>query len=972
MGCLRLPVATYRLQFNRQFCFADACAVVPYLDALGITDLYASPLLQARRGSTHGYDVTDPNRLNPELGNEDAFAALVGLLQARGMGMLLDVVPNHMAASTENPWWLDVLRYGPDSPYAPYFDIDWEPARPGLGNKVLLPILGAPYGRVLEDQELTVMLSEDGFWVGYHQHRLPISSCSYGQILAYRLETLVGALGPGHPALAPFADLICSPEGLSASTGGDAPAVTFRQAAERVWHLYRSYPEVKAFIDENLRLLNGTRGDPASFDRLDRLLADQAYRLAFWRVANQEINYRRFFDVSDFVCVRVEEDYVFAATHALVLQLAKTGQVTGLRVDHIDGLHDPAAYLGRLQDHLAGTGGRPEFYVVVEKILGAGEELPAAWPVHGTTGYDFLNTVNGLFVDERGTRALDELYARLSGCETAFATVAYAQKRRVMGELFASEVRNLTRHLAHLAGHDRHGRDLTLPELEQALVEITACLPVYRTYIRDFTVEARDRAYIEHAVAEAARRSPAAGPACDFLRRVLLLEFPGCLAEAQRQAWLRFVLRWQQFTGPVMAKGFEDTALYVYNRLVSLNEVGGDPQTTGVPVAEFHRRNRIRQERWPHTLNATSTHDTKRSEDVRARINVLSEIPAAWAEHLERWRRWNRPKKPVVNGKTVPDDNLELLIYQTLIGTWPLQEEEVPGFKERLEGYLVKAAREAKIYTHWLHPNTAYEDALLRFARSILEPAAGNRFLQDFMRLQKITACYGALNSLAQVLLKVASPGVPDFYQGTELWNFSLVDPDNRRPVDFQRRAALLATLQERETAGQLALARELLDSWEDGRIKLYLTYKALHFRRSNRELFAAGKYIPLEAAGPRQEHVCAFARRLGSTWALVVAPRLPARLAAATQGQGVENMLPVVSPPLGEAAWGGTSLILPAEAPDRWRNVFTGKAVVVLAAVATGATGTRLPEGKVLPLADVLRNFPVALLAENYPRHGR
>ncbi|KUK41391.1 MAG: Maltooligosyl trehalose synthase, partial [Clostridia bacterium 62_21] len=425
MAGARIPVATYRLQFNQEFGFADACALVPYLDALGITDIYASPLLQARRESTHGYDVTDPTRLNPELGGEDGFTALAGMLQARGMGMLLDIVPNHMAVSTENPWWLDVLRYGPASPYASYFDIDWEPARPGLAGRVLLPILGAPYGSVLENRELTLAPAEDGFWLRYYDHRLPLSPRSCARLLRHWSEGLGGTLGQDHPAVLEFARLSRSLERLPGVTGEEPAGPAFRRACARVWHLYRAYPEVKTFVDEYLRFLNGTPGNPASFDHLDRLLAEQPYRLAFWRVGNQEVNYRRFFDVSDFVCVRVEEEHVFAAAHALVLRLAAAGQVAGLRIDHIDGLYDPAAYLHRLQGHLDALGDGAAFYVVAEKILSGDEELPAGWPVHGTTGYDFLNAVNGLFVDGRGAGALDKIYTGCGGCETDFPTVVY-------------------------------------------------------------------------------------------------------------------------------------------------------------------------------------------------------------------------------------------------------------------------------------------------------------------------------------------------------------------------------------------------------------------------------------------------------------------------------------------------------------------------------------------------------------------
>ncbi|MBO8128757.1 MAG: malto-oligosyltrehalose synthase [Peptococcaceae bacterium] len=954
MAHLRIPGATYRLQFNRQFRFSDARALVPYLQALGITDLYASPLLKARQGSPHGYDVTDPTRLNPELGGEEAFSALAESLKQHGMGLLLDIVPNHMAASSENPWWVDVLRHGPDSPYSSYFDVDWHPARPGLTGKVLIPILGAPYGKTLENRELTLTLAENGFWVCYHEWRLPLSPRSYHRILRYRLEELAKTLGAGHPAVRELKNLAGSPDEL-------CDRAAFQRVVERLWQLYYAYPEIKKFIDENLRLLNGRKEDPASFDRLDRILSEQAYRLAFWRVAREEINYRRFFDVSELVSLRMEDGQVFSSTHALVLQLAGAGQVTGLRVDHIDGLHDPTTYLERLQNRLSSGVGRSGFYVVAEKILSGEEELPRDWPVYGTTGYDFLNTVNGLFVDGQGAAVLDKIYCRLTGSEADFTSVVLAQKRRVMKKLFAGEVRTLARSLGRLAERDRHGRDLTLTQLEDALVEVTARLPVYRTYLRDFTITARDRRYIERTVGAAGEQHPALGPAFDFLRRVLLLEFPDYLPAEQRQDWLRFVMRWQQFTGPIMAKGFEDTALYVYNRLVSLNEVGGDPGTTGIPVAEFHRRNKKRQERWPHTLNATSTHDTKRSEDVRARVNVLSEIPAVWAERLEHWCRLNQSKKPVVNGKGVPDGNMELLVYQTLLGAWPLREEEVPAFKERLQAYLVKAAREGKVHTSWLDLDTGYEDALKNFVASILEPEEENRFLEDFTSFQKFIAYYGALNSLAQVLVKITSPGVPDFYQGTELWNFSLVDPDNRRPVDFKKRAQLLTALQEEEKkSGPLVLAQKLLASWRDGHIKLYLTYKALHFRRAHRELFAAGEYLPVETKGSRYEHVCAFARRAGSTWALVVVPRLLVRLQTTRRAVGAGDVPPEelpTAPPLGEPVWDETGLILPAQCPDRWRNVLTGETV-------TASPGTDSLVGSVLPLAGVFRNFPVALMA--------
>ncbi|MBE3586085.1 MAG: malto-oligosyltrehalose synthase [Thermoanaerobacter sp.] len=917
MTPVRIPVSTYRLQFNREFDFTRARELVPYLHALGITDIYASPLLGARRGSPHGYDVTDPTRINPELGGEEGMRTLVASLHERGMGLLLDVVPNHMAASPENPWWFDLLRWGPDSPYAAYFDLDWQPARTSLAGKVLLPILGSPYGDVLEKGELSLTLTGMGFGVAYHQQWLPLKPASHGEILEYAgvtgvLQRLAGVFlrSPGREE--------------------------FLRAVEELWRLYTQKPPARDLLNEALLLINNQK------EKLDEILSGQYYRLAFWKAGREEVNYRRFFDVAELVSLRMEEERVFEATHSLVLELARQGTVTGFRIDHIDGLRDPQAYLERLQARLqpAGSAGgspaRNNFFVVVEKILTGNEELPPQWPVYGTTGYDFLNLLNALYTNGDGLDILEAIYRRAEREVPAFEEVVYACKKKVLRELFAGEVRALVHQLDPLAAADPRGRDLSLKEQEKALVALTACLPVYRTYIREEAVSDRDRDFILQAVEQAGRLNPELKRAIDFLRRVLLLEVK------DRAAALKFSMRWQQFTGPAMAKGFEDTALYIYNRLISLNEVGGNPGTRGLEVEEFHRNNLKRYRCQPHTLNATSTHDTKRSEDVRARLHVLSEIPHLFAGRLERWQEMNRNKKPLVKGQPVPEANMELFIYQTLLGAWPLEEGEMDSFKQRLREYLLKAAREAKTRTSWLNPDPAYEEALLKFVETILEDDKNNRFRQDFLEFQKITAFYGAIYSLAQVLLKIASPGIPDFYQGTELWNFSLVDPDNRRPVDFTRRMRLLTGLQEKEnSAGLLALAKELLSTWPDGRVKLYLTYKALHFRRARRELFQAGEYIPLQAAGPLQRHLCAFARRAGESWALVVVPRLVACL------NGREPQLQF---PVGEKIWGETALILPARAPDRWLNIFTGEEI------NSSAKGS-------LSLAEVFRHFPAALL---------
>jgi (1->4)-alpha-D-glucan 1-alpha-D-glucosylmutase len=953
MATLRIPASTYRFQFHRRFRFEHATVLVPYLEALGITDLYASPIFQARRGSTHGYDVADPTRLNLELGAEPYFKTLAKALRDREMGLLLDIVPNHMAASVENRWWMDVLESGQGSPFAGFFDIDWHSPKKALTSKVLLPILGGPYGRMIEEQELSLRLDKNGFTVHCHSVRLPVSILSYPRILSLRLSSLEETYGPDHPSFRELWELITTIEHLPKTAAADVETARERYDSEegikeRLLRLYTERHEIRAFIDETLRLVNGRKSDPGSFDHLDRILSEQHYWLSFWRLANEEINYRRFFAISDLVSLRVEDPRVFDASHDLVLRLAEEGQVTGVRVDHVDGLYDPHGYLVRLMQRLNGSAEPappPGFYVLVEKILGPEEPLPPEWPVHGTTGYDFMNALNGVFLSARGMKTLEEIYARFIGAVPDFRETVYRSKKLMMDTLFAGEMHSLGQHLGRLAEQDRYARDLPRKELRAALVEVTACFPVYRTYARSFELSARDIRYIAKALKEAQRRSTEAStPVFDFLRRVLLLEVPPSLSGNEREEWLRFLMRWQQFTGPIMAKGFEDTSLYIYNRLVSMNDVGGEPDTTGVSVAAFHGRGETMSSRWPHSMNATSTHDTKRSEDVRARINVLSEIPEEWEKRLLLWSQQNAGKKRAVNGVATPDPGEEVLLYQTLLGAWPLQEEELPGLQARIENYMVKAIREAKVYTRWTRPNIAHETAVKEFVASLLKDLSpdANRFLADFLPFQRKIAHYGALNGLAQVLLKIAYPGVPDIYQGTELWDFSLVDPDNRRLVDYPHRTRLLHELMTKERQGLAPLARELLSSWGDGRVKLFVTYKSLTFRRERKELFLDGAYVPLPVTGGVKEHALAFARKRGDAWAIAAVPRLTTRLA------------PPGEFPLGLPVWGArTAFRLPAESPGRWRNAFTGETLH-----ASGGDG-----GKLLHLHAVFNDFPAALL---------
>ena len=952
----RIPGATYRLQFNRHFTFADAEALLPYLHALGVTDLYASPLFPARAGSLHGYDVTDHGRLNPELGPEESFRRFADALRRRGMGLLLDVVPNHMCiADPGNRWWNDILENGPSSPFAGFFDIDWRPPKTELADKVLLPFLGDQYGRVLENQELRVVQGGGSLFVVYYETRLPLAPKTWIPVLEAVLRRVAERLPDPDANRMELESVLTALRYLPPRSETDPDRVRERMREKevikgRLARLLEVSADVREALEAELLVLNGRRRDPRSFDALERLIGNEAYRLCFWRVAADEINYRRFFDINELAALRVEVPEVFAAAHALVFDLVRQGIVTGLRIDHVDGLYDPEQYLHDVQAACRSARGgdvpagpRP-FFVVVEKILEGDEVLNPAWPVHGTTGYDFLNQLNGLFVDARGEGAIRRLFTGLAGRPEAFADLLCTCKKFILLVSMASELRVLACRLDRISEQHRWSRDFTQESLRFALREVIACFPVYRSYSRpgQAEVDAVDRRRITDAVEEAKRRNPATDASLfDFIGSVLLLQDPEGLGDAERAERREFVLRFQQLTGPVMAKGLEDTAFYRYVPLVSLNEVGGDPCRFGLSLDEFHRRNRERALRWPASLLATATHDTKRGEDVRARLNVLSEIPEAWEAAVTRWRTMNRGHKVRVGRGEAPDPVLEYLLYQTLVGAWPLAGGEEARFRERVREYMLKAVREAKVHTSWISPHPDYESALCDFTEALLDEGRAREFLADLRAFVAPVALAGALNSLAQVLLKIAAPGVPDFYQGAELWDLRLVDPDNRRPVDFAPARALLEDLERKTGADRPALLRELLAAWPDGRIKLYLTAAALTFRRDREALFACGDYLPLVAGGETREHVVAFARRRGPAWAVAAVPRLAA---ARTAGGRF---------PLGAEAWRGSALALPQDAPARWRNALTGE--VVETAAATG--------GPSLSLAAAFRAFPVALL---------
>jgi (1->4)-alpha-D-glucan 1-alpha-D-glucosylmutase len=953
---LRVPVSTYRLQFNRFFTFAQAAELVDYLDQLGVSHCYSSPLLMARPGSLHGYDITDHGRLNPEIGTDAELHAFAGRLQERGMGLLLDIVPNHMCVShPSNAYWWDVLENGPSSPFARYFDIDWRPPKEELAGKVLLPVLGDQYGRVLENQEIGVVYDGGAFYCTFYQTRLPIAPHSWSLMLEPAVAAARKALGEAHPDVLELESILTALSHLPFRTETDEARVRERQREKeiikrRLETLIEANEEVRRAADASLQALNGTKGDPRSFDRLERLLTDQAYRLSFWRVASDEINYRRFFDIDALAAIRPEDPVVFAAAHALVFDLIRRGDVTGLRVDHPDGLLEPERYFADLQHGCLSAlpeAGAQRFFAIAEKILMGDERLRQGWAIEGTTGYDSLNLLNGLFVRGARKRAFTRLYERFTGWSQPYDDLVYESKKLMLQVSMSSELNVLARRLDGISEQHRWSRDFTLESLHFALREVIACFPIYRTYLSSDAPRpgAEDERHIRSAIDAAKWRNPAIdGSIFDFIRSVLLLEHPDGLTEEQRGERRMFAMRLQQFTAPVMAKGLEDTAFYRFFPLASLNEVGGDPRTFGISLGLFHGKSQARCKSWPNTLVTTYTHDTKRSEDVRARINVLSEIPEEWYRAIRSWQGLNRKWKTQAGGEA-PGANEEYLFYQTLVGAWPLtpmNSQEHSGFVARIQAYMEKALREAKLHTSWINPNGAYEEAVRRFVASALDPVPENRFLSAFLAFQGSIVRAGMLNSLSQVVLKTASPGVPDFFQGSEIWDLSLVDPDNRRLVEYSVRRSLLEKLDAAEREGAAALIERLLADPSDGAIKLYVTSRALRFRRANRELFAKGAYVAVRGAGQRQEHVVAFARKLGRQSALAVAGRFFMAL-------GADRRLP-----LGEEAWGDTVAMLPRQLEGgTWRDVFTGQRVS-----AEGRKGRW-----VLPLARAFSRMTVALL---------
>jgi (1->4)-alpha-D-glucan 1-alpha-D-glucosylmutase len=947
---LRAPVATYRIQLHRDFTFRQLQQLVPYLHALGVTDCYSSPVLTAREGSTHGYDICNHAELNPELGSAADLHTLAAALRDANMGLVVDFVPNHMGIDPRtNKWWRDVLENGASSPFARFFDIDWMPIKAELRDKVLLPILGDQYGAVLERGELQLAFDDGALVLNYFDRSLPINPRKAPLVLGSGIDATASRLGEDHPDIRELRSILSSLINLPPITERDEAAIAERQrekevARERLSALVKRSADVQAHVQSAIDRFNGAPGDAASFDSMHGLLEVQAYRLAYWRTAFDEINYRRFFDVNDLAGLRMEDPRVFAATHALLLDLVAKGIVTGIRIDHPDGLFDPAAYFRSLAAAVAGRrddSGGGSVYIVVEKVLARGEKLRDNWEVDGTTGYGFLNTLNGVFVHPEGLGDLRRIYRRFANYRALPADTIYAGKRLMMRSAMASELNVLTRALSRLSESDRRSRDFTLNGLRRALVEVIACFPVYRTYVTEEGASAADVAVVDTAIAEAQRRNPIQEPSIfAFIRQALL---PGSAddegaEDSSRDRSVAFAQKCQQYTAPVVAKGLEDTAFYNDVLLLSANEVGGDLRYRWRPVSELHSDNLHRLTDWPLEMTASSTHDTKRGEDARARINVVSERSEEWRIHLSRWATINEPARTQLTGFSAPDRNDEWMFYQALVGAWPAEVADAPvpktapdGFVARMKAFMLKAVKEAKRRTSWLHENAEYEQAVQSFVEAVLAGEQAPAFLAAFVPLQRRLAWFGMLGSLSQMVLRLGSPGVPDIYQGSELWNLSLVDPDNRQPVDYEVRRRLIADLQpaielaergsEAHDGGTVAALtpalHEMFEQWPDGRVKLYTLSTALRMRRRHPDLFLHGDYEGLNSDAD-DPHLVAFARRHEDTEVIVVVPRFVATLL-----RGVPRT------PFGMERWRTSSIRLSRRlVRSKFVNVFTGEVV--------------------------------------------
>lgn len=891
---MNIPLCTYRLQLSPGFGFDRCAAVTPYLAALGVSHIYASPIFKARPGSSHGYDVCDPTALNPELLSEeqegqdpqDAFLECITKVHGQGLGWLQDIVPNHMAVTGSNPFLVDLLENGEASRYYSFFDIDWQHPLESIHGRMLAPFLGGFYGDTLERGEITLGFDQDGFFVSYYELRFPVRLDSYARILTHGIDRLRDKLGREDPDYVKLLGILYTIKGLPQEEPLQERYYQISFIKRMLHELFEHSEQVREFINENLAAFNGQDDAEGKdfghrYDLINTLLSEQSFRLSYWKVAGEEINYRRFFSINDLISLRVEEENVFEETHSLILDYAARGIFSGLRVDHIDGLYDPSVYCKRLREHA------PEAYIVVEKILMHEEPLPSFWPIQGTTGYEFAAAACGLFVPRENEAAFDTIYTGFTGHKRSLSSLVGRNKRKIIDRHMAGDVENLARLVNRVSSHDRRGFDITLLSLKRAITELMINFPVYRTYVSFDAFRPADLTYIRSAIRLTRRKNPELSSELDFLERFLILDFDENILEEDRRLWIQFVMRFQQFTGPLMAKGVEDTTLYVMNRLLCLNEVGSDPSLFGVSPQDVHAFLQERGKLWPHCMNATATHDTKRGEDARLRLAALAELPKEFQAALQRFRRINARRRASSSGgkgdgKTAPTPNDEYFLYQTLLATWPASHSpseprgdcpEMAQYPERIRDYMVKALREGKENSGWITPDLEYEEAVLGFVDKLLKPGK-NAFLREFAPLQQKCATLGMLYSLGQTLLKFTAPGVPDLYQGAELWDLSLVDPDNRRPVNFDARERALQDMTAAYAHSPQEVLRELLKNPADGRVKLFTIWRCLQARRDHPLLFRHGDYHPLAFQGPRSEQLFGFVRTFEGEMLLTLCPR--------------------------------------------------------------------------------------------------
>lgn len=932
-----IPRTMYRLQFYYGFSFDSAMSLIPYLKELGISHIYASPITQSKHGSMHGYDTIDPGIINPEFGGKEKFDTLIEEGKKFSIGWIQDVVSGHMAYDSENRFLMDVIEKGEDSPWKDIFDIDWKSHFEGLKGRLLSPFLGEFYGTCLDNGDLHLQFGENGFYISYKNLFFPIKLDDYPVILKTNLFELEQACGKEHDNVAKWTTLLHDFENLATESDRTKKLDKATTLKNSLIELHRSHPAITQHIEAILSHFNGEKNVPPTMNELDLLLARQNFRLSYWKVSNEEVNYRRFFTVNNLIALNTTTQETFNFSHNQIHALVREKKIDGLRIDHLDGLNHPHNYLLMIRKEF------PDLYLIAEKILNFPEDLPTDMPIQGTTGYDFLNCMNGLFVHKKNMKKFDELYIGFTGLKQSYEEIVIQKKHLFMDRNLAGDIDNLVTILKNILGKSRYGRDMTHKGIKIAITEILAQFPIYRTYVFQDHITERDECYIRQAVKDAKNSYPGLKFELELVERILLLEYGPETPPEERLEWITFAQRFQQISTVLMAKGVEDTVFYVYNRLLSLNEVGGNPAIFGFTPQDFHRFTIKRMRKHPSSWNTSATHDTKRGEDVRARLNVLSEVPHEWARFVKASAKINAPLKRLLNNAAAPDRNEEYFIYQMLIGAFPFLENEFELFIKRMELYLIKSLREAKTHSSWNTPNSTYENACLDFLHQILDKDKSVNFWAIFSPFQKKIASYGIFNSLSQLLLKITAPGVCDIYQGTELWDFSMVDPDNRRNVDYETRIKWLQEIQQRE----IDLPNFLTELWkqkENGKIKLFTLYKLLRTRSDYENLFKNGDYIPLTVQGSHARNIVAYARKNAHEFSLSVVPRF------LTQLVRQEEL------PCSKTVWNDTALVLPCDFPTSWVNAISGKS---------------LDHHGPMFIGDILDEFPIGLLISKHPNNS-